>query len=418
MPLDLPTLYLVAICITGLLGLFLLVLWLQDRAIRALMWWGIAYLTGCFAVVLWLIESFTTWPVPRESASALLFVVCGLIWNGARMFHGRRTLPVPLLAGAAVWLLASQFSPVAESMAARIVLSSLIIAVYAFLTSLELKRERRKPLIARLHLAATPAIHGAVFLLPILIITLAPATLIDFEKGWFALFALLTLIYVVGTAFIVVVLANAQSTLMLKTAALTDPLSGLFNRRGFFESAEKLAAAQAAAGQPVTVLMFDLDFFKKINDQFGHAAGDDVLRLFAATAAGSMRANDIIGRLGGEEFAAILPGGEEQGLIVAERVRLAFQEAGQIISAQAVGATVSIGLACDPHSRGTIESLLTRADAALYLAKSNGRNRIAMATPADPPEAALAAPEMMPQLSQGTPAQGTPALPAIGLVTA
>src|SRR5437868_3802311 len=97
MPLDLPTLYLVAVCITGLLGLFLLVLWIQDRSIRALMWWGVAYLIGGFAVTLWLVEPLIPWTVPPGSASALLFVSCGIIWNGARMFHGRRMLRAQLV---------------------------------------------------------------------------------------------------------------------------------------------------------------------------------------------------------------------------------------------------------------------------------------------------------------------------------
>ena len=92
-------------------------------------------------------------------------------------------------------------------------------------------------------------------------------------------------------------------------------------------------------------MMFDLDHFKSINDRFGHAVGDEVLRVFAAVARKSMRATDIIGRLGGEEFAAIVPEPMEGAKIIAERLRAAFEAAGVTVGAHAIGATVSIGVA-------------------------------------------------------------------------
>jgi diguanylate cyclase (GGDEF)-like protein len=121
--------------------------------------------------------------------------------------------------------------------------------------------------------------------------------------------------------------------------------------------------------------LFDLDKFKSINDRFGHAVGDDALKVFAATASAKMRASDVIGRLGGEEFAAILPGSAAEAAMVAERLRLAFQAAGVVISGHHIGATVSIGIATAiPPVQ--IDPLLARADAALYRAKHSGRNRI------------------------------------------
>src|SRR5690606_1494077 len=92
-----------------------------------------------------------------------------------------------------------------------------------------------------------------------------------------------------------------------RAAATIDPLTEIFNRRALMDSGRRVLARIAWDKQPVAVLMFDLDHFKKINDRFGHAIGDETLKLFARTASAKLRATDIIGRLGGEEFAAVLP---------------------------------------------------------------------------------------------------------------
>jgi diguanylate cyclase (GGDEF)-like protein len=185
-----------------------------------------------------------------------------------------------------------------------------------------------------------------------------------------------------------------------KTAAMTDYMTGLYNRRGFLDVAQRLIDTQKRKGEAVTVLMFDLDHFKSINDRFGHDAGDEALRAFAATASGSMRGDDIVGRLGGEEFAAILPGPAANAVMVAERVRAAFEQAGVTISGHAMNATVSIG-AADAQADGvSVNALLARADRALYRAKSSGRNRVAVdggAVDTGAGAAAVAAPPLVPQ---------------------
>jgi diguanylate cyclase (GGDEF)-like protein len=219
-------------------------------------------------------------------------------------------------------------------------------------------------------------LHGAVFMSPVLAHYFYPRASDGLGAGFFALFALLTLLYVVGTAFIVVVMAKEQVLAVHRTAALTDPLTGLFNRRGFFEHAQKLFDARMRKGLPVSVLMFDLDHFKSINDRFGHDIGDEALRTFAATIGATMRGEDIVGRLGGEEFAAILPNGLASSVAIAERVRLAFQAAGIEIAGQPLGATVSIGAVDARTVADNITQLLARADGALYRAKSAGRNRV------------------------------------------
>jgi len=379
MPLDIPTLFVVSTCITALLGLFLLYLWIQDRSVRALGWWAAAYLIGGFSVALWMVGPMLSKAWPEDVAPALLFLCCGMIWSGARKFHNRDALPVAVFTGAVVWLLASYLPALTVGHSVRVVLSSLIIATYAVLTAVELKRERRNIEIARVRAIVIPILHGAIFLSPIMAMNFLPEGVDDgagLSKSSFALFALLTLLYVVGTAFIVVVMAKEHAVLLHKTAAVTDPLTGLFNRRGYQDAAQRLIDMQARKGEPVTVLMFDLDHFKSINDRFGHAIGDEALKVFAKTAANNMRAADILGRLGGEEFSAILPGDVEMAFGVAERVRAAFDIAGEEIANIMMRATVSIGAASAPAKTAHLEALIARADVALYRAKSSGRNRV------------------------------------------
>jgi diguanylate cyclase (GGDEF)-like protein len=387
---DQSTLFTVATSITGLLGLFMLLLWVQERNMKALAWWGAAYLVGACAVALWSASAF----ISPELPNAFLFVACGMIWNGARVFHGRPILRGEMLIGAAAWCFAMQFPDFAESGPARLALSSVVIALYAFLAAFELRRERRRGLATRFLWIAIPLLHAAVFLTPVALILLLPAAVS--ADGLFALVAFETMIYVVGTAFVVVVAAKERVALIHKTAAMTDLLTGLFNRRAFLEAANRMIEQRGRKSQPVSVLMFDLDKFKSINDRFGHAGGDEALKVFAATAAANVRATDVVGRLGGEEFACILPGTAEEAGLVAERLRAAFQVAGVVIAGHQMGATVSIGIAT-AIPPVAIEPLLARGDAALYCAKNNGRNRVEF----DQPDVAQpSAPAAIPALGQ------------------
>ena len=134
------------------------------------------------------------------------------------------------------------------------------------------------------------------------------------------------------------------------------------------------------------MLMLDLDHFKSINDRFGHAIGDEVLRVFADVARSSMRGSDIIGRLGGEEFAVIVPEPMEFAARIAERLRAASRPPALPIGEHAIGATVSIGAATSYEPVTDIDALIARADAALYRAKHDGRNRLYAAEDQPPRE--------------------------------
>ena len=388
--LDIGTLFVIATCVTSLLGVFLLFAYLQDR-IAALAWWGAAYLIGGSSGAIWRLGDLISPPVPQSTANILLFVAVGMIWSAARLFHGRRISWPGMFCGAGAWVAACSFPAFAASPASRVIVSSLIVATYTFLIAAELWRERRKPLIRRWPAIFVPMLHGAIFLFPMTLASLSfdlsgsrnPAT------GWAAVFAIEVVLYVVGAAFIVLVLAKDRAVRAYKVAASTDALTGLLNRRGFFELAADVVSASRTSKRPVSVLAFDLDHFKSINDNFGHRMGDAMLQLFASVARKTMRANDVIGRLGGEEFVAVLSGTQAEAGIAAERVRAAFETATLDSNSDRVPATVSIGVASGSADTA-IDQLITRADAALYRAKANGRNRIEFGDEAPPPERPVA----------------------------
>jgi len=407
--LDIGTLFVIATCVTSLLGVFLLFAYLQDR-IAALAWWGAAYLLGGASGAIWRLGDQISPPVPATTANVLLFIAVGMIWSAARLFHGRRISWSGMFLGSGVWLAAYSLPAFAGSAACRVIASALIVATYTFLTATELWRERRKPLLRRWPAIFVPMLHGAIFLFPMALATLS----FDLgaggaASGWAALFATEVVLYVVGAAFIVLVLAKDRAVRAYKAASVTDPLSGLLNRRGFFEAAAAMMEDSKLAKRPVSTLAFDLDHFKSINDTYGHSMGDAMLQLFANVARKTMRAGDILGRVGGEEFVALLPGTLAEAAIAAERVRSAFAAATRDPDGYQIPATVSIGVACG-SANAAIELLIARADSALYRAKANGRDRVELADEAVPATAG-AVPLAPPRAARRRLAQSFPGHP-------
>lgn len=163
----------------------------------------------------------------------------------------------------------------------------------------------------------------------------------------------------------------------LRRLATTDPLTGVANRREFMACAEHELARVRRYGRPLALLMLDVDHFKAINDAFGHAAGDEVLRALAVAARDCLRECDIVGRLGGEEFAVVLPETQlAEAVEVAERLRRRLVELRVCAGGGEIHFTASVGVSICRSSDATIEAPLSRADHALYTAKRGGRNRV------------------------------------------
>ena len=165
----------------------------------------------------------------------------------------------------------------------------------------------------------------------------------------------------------------------LQEQATTDPLTGILNRRAFFDKAQREQQRTHRYQRKLSVLMMDLDFFKSINDNYGHLGGDEILKIFAQEAEKPLRTSDLIGRVGGEEFAVILPETDlERAVKIAERIRLRVQDISVPIGQLEIHFTVSIGVSEMMSEETDINSALNRADKALYRAKEAGRNRVCM----------------------------------------
>lgn len=374
MSLDSMTLYFVAAMLAALLGAMLLYFARQEDS-AALTWWGSAYLLGAAAVAVWTLLGQRFGAMGSLAFGAVGLLACGMVWNAARVFRGHSPHWRGLALGPVAWI-AAAMSLAQSAPALRMTIGAVIIAIYAGLTAAELWSERRKSVKRRWPAAAAPVLHGLVLMLPILVGDLLMPRDPNFAGSiWVTVFSVELVLYAVGTVFVIFMLVSEQNVSVHKTAASVDPLTGLFNRRGFAEACTRVIEREAKAGRPATVMIFDIDHFKSINDRFGHPAGDEILKLFASVVQNNLRITDLSGRIGGEEFAALLPCALEEGLIVAERVREVFQASGIVSDDGPVDTTVSIGVAGGPA--GTeLEVLLAAADTALYQAKRGGRNRV------------------------------------------
>ncbi|MGE4553174.1 MAG: PAS domain S-box protein [Desulfovibrionaceae bacterium] len=163
----------------------------------------------------------------------------------------------------------------------------------------------------------------------------------------------------------------------LKRLATTDSLTGARNRHHFMETAERELHRAKRYGRPLSVLMIDIDHFKRINDTYGHHAGDEVLKSMVAACEEEIRETDIFGRLGGEEFAvALAETDHEAALDAAERLRRRLESLCILVDGETICFTASIGVASMTDSTDELEGMLGRADKALYEAKRRGRNRV------------------------------------------
>ena len=383
MKLDINTLFMVTIYVEAILGLLLLFAWIQNSSIYGVAWWGFSDLTRALSIVLFGLHGSIPNVFSIDLANALLFTSFAMTWTGARLFDGRKPLPFGLIAGAAIWLVFCRVPGTAEMNDLRVLLSSSIVAVYTWLTAYEFWRGRGEPLVSRWPAIFILFAHGALFLLRTPMARMLPWSPANevFGSVWLTAMSFEAVLFTIAIAFILLAMAKERTEFRHKTAAMVDPLTGIANRRAFLHESAQAMKRQNVNARPGAVLLVDLDHFKSINDRFGHAIGDRVLQVFAECAKATIKNNDLIGRLGGEEFAALIHDTDrERALIMAERIRSAFAAAAAEVDGRPVMATVSIGMVCNDDATFDVPTLLAQADQALYHAKERGRNRVEIAS--------------------------------------
>jgi diguanylate cyclase (GGDEF)-like protein len=402
MHLDIGTLAVVTVFVTALLGAMLVFAGLQNRAIPGPVWWGAAFILG--SAGLGLLATRGTLPefFSIDIANALVLLGYGLIWAGARLFDGRKVRPFVLALAPTLWLLACRIPFFSDHINLRIVVGSTMLAILTAAIAREFWRGRDEALMSRWPTVVVLLTHATMLLSRLPAIYFSP--FVDnnalITSPLFVLFAFGALLFTVVLAFLLLNMTKERTEMQHKIAALVDPLCGVANRRAFLGGSGSLFAQQAVDREPLAMLLFDLDRFKAINDHFGHAAGDRVLQIFARVATKTLGAEVLFGRIGGEEFASLLPVGDlGEAVAIADRVRRNFAEAAAPFAAGELMPTVSIGVALGLDCKTEVEDLLLVADEALYRAKAKGRNQVEASPPHDQDEPGrVAAPSIVPIL--------------------
>jgi len=384
MLLDMPTISAVSISVTAILGFVLVFSWSREPTSPLTGWWGLAQLLMCAGIIIAVISARENSTALNAFGQAWMILSGSLMWIAARQFEGRGLSLFWLL----VWplgFLGLFYLGDIQSFDARLVVACSALAVLSFLAASELSRDGSEVLTSRWPTVAFLIVMGIGYLawLPLTFAKPIREAGLVFSSNWLAAVILFATLGRIALAFLVLAMVKERQELKQRTDALTDPLTGLPNRRALFEAAEKLGEhSKYLKGDPISVLVFDLDRFKTINDRFGHRLGDRVLQLFASTLAQSLKTGSIAGRLGGEEFAAILPGANlENAAITAEAVRVAFATSAAVIDGVTVAGTVSVGAAAEDDIDCDLATLFHRADGALYAAKRAGRNRVELLGP-------------------------------------
>jgi diguanylate cyclase (GGDEF)-like protein len=382
MNLDINTLFLVTIYVEAILGLLLLFAWVQNTQITAVAWWGCAHLLRAGSVVLFGMYGNVSEAISIDLANAILLLSFAITWTGARVFDGRPALPMYVVAGPVAWLIVAHLPSFAD-IQLRVLVASGIVTTYTWLAAYEFWRGRNEPLVSRWPAIFMLFAHGSLFLLrtPLAdVLPWSPSNTDVFDSVWLTVLSFEALLFTIAIAFIFLAMAKERTEYRHRTAAMVDPLTGIANRRSFLHEGNEVMKRHAARARPAAVLLIDLDHFKSINDRFGHAIGDRVLQVFAEAAKSNLRASDLVGRLGGEEFAAVLyDAGREKALALAERIRASFAEVAAEVDGRPVGATLSIGVVVNVDQPLNVPELLRQADEALYYAKERGRNRVELA---------------------------------------
>ena len=380
MDLDVNTLFMVTMQVEIILGLLLFFAWAQNFSKRALAWWGSAHLLRAVSIMLLGLHGSVPNSLSIDFGNAVLFASFALTWCGARVFDRRAAEPALALIGVAIWLVACRVPAFAASPELRLLVGSGIVTAYTWLAAYEFWRSRDEALVSRWPAIFMLFTHGSLFLLRTPIGTMSNAETGNglAMSGWLELLSLEGLLFTISIAFILLAMAKERTEYHHRTAASTDALTGIANRRGFLEQAMAQRAA-ASANSPVAVLLFDIDHFKRVNDRFGHPVGDRTLQIFAETAKAHIGELGTVGRWGGDEFVAVLfDTSREIAATVGERIQRAFEDTAADIDGRVVGATVSTGVAFSGHGPFELPALLLRADQALYQAKEDGRNRLAI----------------------------------------
>lgn len=384
MQIDAPTLIAYTAAFIAIVGVFFTFLLSREGRDQVLVWSILPFLMGVVGAS-FIINPTLQAGAPEYKVGALFILLAyGSAWQAIRVFYSRRPLPLPVTALAFSWfiLAVTVFEPW-KLQGISAVMRIGVIALFNGLSAYEFWRSRDDDLPSQRILLWTFAAYCAFQLLRISLVALLPRPLGLLETQTWAVivYNLMAITLVIIFSGCMIALVRERAGLHHYRLALRDELTGVRNRRAYLENLK----AMIGPAQPYALLVFDIDLFKSINDRFGHQVGDAVIIRAARAAEMALRKCDTVFRIGGEEFVCILPQvTAAEALQAAERVRSVFQTIAVSVEDKVVNATISIGVAAVTDTTCIPDAVFAAADAALYRAKQDGRNRTVVAGPVMP----------------------------------
>jgi len=379
-----PTLLTVTTLLMAIMCAVMFAVWRFNRNIPGLQAWTLSYLFGFIVGALLLLRDGGTEGQHNVLSVVTTFVCifatayCSLA--GARAYLGRPALHMGYsLAGALLMgAIAFYFTAIEPHVGMRVLLGSTVAGLLYLASAHVFSQSGFVSFPARRLIALAYALHGGFLIMRPWLFKLggtvdgAP----DLASQLSHFILLESTIALILMAFGTLMLVNEHVTHELRRVAEKDFLTGVFNRRAFLGLLDKAGSLAHRTQSALPVLLLDLDHFKQINDRFGHRVGDEALRHFVAVAEACLRKHDVLGRMGGEEFAVFLPQtSRDDAQRVSERLRALVAAQPLMTDRGPVSLTVSIGMAlCQPGEAP--ENALNRADQAMYQAKEAGRNRV------------------------------------------
>lgn len=375
--------------LTFMLSMLLAITRAHHREVRGPGYWAVGNLViGLGMVILFSKFEETRWQI--LPGLVLIGVGFGLFINGIQVFSGKRVhLLLPAYAGG-LFAVLNALLMLYQSELRIIVIGNTLVFSLMYLMCARLTFGKDDGLVGNLYWLASSLFFTMALLLMARVFSGLFMenglfkTFLDWPINAYTLMLACVIQFFVSVLF--VLMLTAQVNQNLQSIATIDGLTSVLNRRGLQDAALKMQAICKRINIPMALLLLDLDYFKRVNDTFGHLVGDEVLIDVAKTIKSTLRAGDVVGRFGGEEFCVLLPNTtEKEAIALAERIREIIQKKSiPIRQMRRSGAmqnslqcTVSIGVVCSESVGYDLQRLLASADNALYMAKNRGRNLVA-----------------------------------------
>lgn len=380
---DVRTLWMVISMTALLFGMLHVWVGAGKRRHPAVQLWGAGNFAGALGAGLLSARGMVPDVLSVTVANVLMVACWSLIWGGLCAFNGQPVRGRAMAAGPLALLAAFEWvPPFTTSIPARVSLTVVALVGYFTLSVVDCVKAQRIERLATRRILIVLYVVAAVA-------TIGRSLSIHLHTGAIQFVTTTPLVSIPMLLFAFAVMAiNLCLSLMgwerledqLADAAMLDSLTSTLNRAGFMIQAQRLAEECVARQLRCSVIVMDLDEFKAVNDVFGHDAGDRLLTEFACVARSNLRGGDLLARIGGEEFCAMLPGVDErQAAVIADRLRVAFAAATFSHNDVVLAGTVSIGVSQLGHKAG-LRSAIRRADVAMYEAKNRGRDRVIRAS--------------------------------------